>query len=231
MTNLRRNDFFLFEAYMMAKETVLQQGFAREIDWQENLSFLEFTENDFLREAAWVILSTGMRESVIRGKFLGISEAFRQWRSAREILRNRNQCQKQAMKMFGHLGKISAIIDIAQEVDDVGFDSVRKCIIEEGVEYLGKFHFIGPVTRYHLAKNLGLDVVKPDRHLVRISKVALFSSPHELCQKISYLTGDRLGVVDLVIWRYATIEPRYLNLFQVKGLKKKEGFSTNTLAC
>ena len=39
----------------------------------------------------------------------------------------------------------------------------------EGVNYLTTFDQIGPVTAFHLAKNLGLDVVKPDRPLVRMT--------------------------------------------------------------
>ena len=64
------------ERYLEAKETIIDLGFAEEIDWQENLDFSKIWESDFLREMAWVILSSGLREAVIRNKFPEISRAF-----------------------------------------------------------------------------------------------------------------------------------------------------------
>ena len=55
-----------------------------------------------------------------------------------------------------------------------------------------------------LAKNLGVDCVKPDRHLVRIAKM-YNTNPFDMCQKLSDLTGDSLNTVDTVIWRAANL--------------------------
>ena len=73
--------------------------------------------------------------------------------------------------------------------------------------------FMGPATSYHLAKNLGLDVVKPDRHLLRITDVTGYQSPYEMCCDIAKVTSDKLSVIDLVIWRFATIQRQYLDHF------------------
>lgn len=81
------------------------------------------------------------------------------------------------------------------------------------IEALRSLPFMGPATTRHLAKNIGFDVVKPDRHLLRIAAVAQFSSPDELCRAISALVGDRLSVVDSVLWRYATLRSDYLDAF------------------
>ena len=70
--------------------------------------------------------------------------------------------------------------------------------------YLESIPWIGGITKYHLAKNLGFDCCKPDRHLVRISK-EYNTSPEELCKRISEATGDRVATVDLVIWRVANL--------------------------
>jgi len=43
--------------------------------------------------------------------------------------------------------------------------------VAEGVWFLQQLPFIGPVTAFHLAKNLGIEAVKPDRHLCRLSKL------------------------------------------------------------
>ena len=79
--------------------------------------------------------------------------------------------------------------------------------------FLKTFDFIGPVTCYHLGKNIGLEVVKPDRHLVSIAQAAGFPTPRDLCEVISKITGDKITVVDLILWRYATLHTNYMSTF------------------
>jgi len=196
----------LIGAYLTAKEAVIASGYADEIDWQHNLSIEAMAESDFLREGAWVILSCGMRGSVVRSKFPGVSRAFEDWASAAKIVNNRATCRRQAMKVFGHEGKIDAIIELAERVASVGFEVVRDRIQSQGLSYLQTFSYIGPVTAFHLAKNLGYDVVKPDRHLVRISHAFGYESPTALCRAIADFVGDKISVIDLVLWRFATIQ-------------------------
>ena len=206
----------LVDAYLTAKEYVILNGYAAEIDWQDGLRFSNISETDFLREAAWVVLSAGMRESVVRKKFTPLTAAFCWWASAGEILRHRAKCEADALVVFAHRRKISAICEIAKRVDAVGFTRLRESIHQGSVDYLATLAFIGPVTRYHLAKNIGLDVVKPDRHLVRIANAAGYGEPHDMCKVVSAQTGDRLSVVDVVIWRFATLEPSYLTRFRAR---------------
>lgn len=197
--------------YLLAKSVVLGEGFGQEVAWQDRIRFTEINETTFLRETAWVILSSGMRETVVRKKFQSFSSAFYDWASAQQIRINAKHCKKNAFRVFGHAGKIDAIVQVALVVDSVGFERFKDKILGEGIMFLRSLPFIGPVTSYHLAKNLGLDVVKPDRHLLRISALLGYSSPAELCQMISSSVGDRVSVVDLVIWRYATLNPGYKN--------------------
>lgn len=204
---------WLVDRYLNAKETVLQRGFAAEIDWQTTASIDLITEEDFLRESSWVILSAGMRETVVRKCFPGITRAFLNWAGSEPICRNRAACKDAAISVFAHPKKISSIIGVAAKVLSRGFEQIKSDIKIGGAEVLQEFDYIGPVTCYHLAKNLGLDVVKPDRHLVRLASATKSSSPHDLCSSLSDATGDRLAVVDLVLWRYATLEPEYAEAF------------------
>ena len=195
--------------YMELKESVIRAGYGPEVDWQTDLDFELTTETDFLREAAWVVLSSGFRESVVRQYFHRISEAFLDWRSAKQISKCRELCRNQAVSVFGHRGKIDAIAEIVMRVADDGIEHVKLNIRSRGVEYLQEFPFIGPVTSYHLAKNLGLGVVKPDRHLVRMARITGHGSPTEICSMVAGTVGDPVAVVDLVFWRYATINKEY----------------------
>ena len=210
---LENNKDSLVRAYNDAKQLVLEKGFENEILWQEGISFERITESVFLSEAAWVILSCGMKERVIRSKFSSFSDAFYSWESADKIIRNVNECRKNGLAIFGNNRKIDAVIHITTLIHREGFHNFKNKIVDYGIEFISTLPFMGPATSYHLAKNIGLDVVKPDRHLVRVSIVTGFESPNELCTEISKLSGDRISVVDLVIWRFATLNSGYLDFF------------------
>lgn len=200
-------------AYLCAKDFVFLQGFGNEVEWQRSRRIENASETDFLRESAWVVMAGGMRESVVRRCFTGVTEAFRGWVNAKIINSNRTACIRMALSYFNHAKKIEAIADIALHVDRTGFEQVKHDLQKAGVPYLQEFPFIGPVTSYHLAKNLGLDVVKPDRHLVRIADALGYSSPTTMCVELAAITGERLSVIDIIMWRYATLVPDYLTLF------------------
>jgi hypothetical protein len=208
--NIRRE---LLTAYVAAKEAVIKKGFIAEIDWQDRVAFEETDETAFLRESAWVVLSSGMREIVIRKKFPQVSSAFFEWESARQIAKRSKFCQRRALLHFSHEPKIRAITSIAEYVFQEGFNNVRDGILKDGIEYLARFPYIGPATKYHLAKNIGLPAVKPDRHLLRVTQKVGYESPLSMCSDISRMVGDKISVVDLVIWRYATLHDDYLRIF------------------
>jgi hypothetical protein len=195
--------------YLLAKSIVLGEGFGHEVKWQDGIRFTEVTETVFLRETAWVVLSSGMRETVVRNKFRSFSAAFHDWVSAQQIRDNATLCKKRAFRVFAHARKIDSIVRIACEVDRVGFELFKIKIMSEGVSFLQSLPYIGPTTCYHLAKNLGLDVVKPDRHLLRIASLLGYENPAAFCEAISTSVGDKVSVVDLVVWRYATLNPGY----------------------
>jgi len=128
--------------------------------------------------------------------------------SAQDIALHTRSCFEEAIQVFGHREKINSIIDAAVYVNEVGFDFVKAKILEGGPEWLTRFRFIGKITCFHLARNLGLDFVKPDRHLVRIADFWGYDEPATMCKAIEAVTGDRIGVVDLVLWRWAESYPR-----------------------
>ena len=200
-------------AYKVAKESIIRLGYSSELQWQKTVRFEETTETDFLREAAWVVLSCGMRETVVRRKFPGVSSAFFDWDSADKIVAHTRQCCDAALHHFGHEKKIKAIADIAVHLTERGFQSVMLGIQRKGIHYITQLPYMGPATSYHFAKNIGLPVAKPDRHLWRIARETGYSSPEALCADIAEIVGDTIPVVDLVLWRYATLNSNYLELF------------------
>src|SRR6267154_1045175 len=89
-------------AYVDAKLKVLSAGFGAEIVWQRSQSDEGFTESTLLREAAWVILSAGMSEAIVRAKFPAIASCFLNWESASQIFAREQSCIEAACHHFGH---------------------------------------------------------------------------------------------------------------------------------
>lgn len=203
----------LLDLYLDAKEAVVARGFAWEIDWQTERNLDRIDESEFMRESAWTVLSAGFRETIVRRLFVPVCDAFLGMRSAAVIQANRDHCRCAALRVFNHRGKVNAILEIASIVDKMGFEHVRRRIQQENVRFLKTLPYIGSITAFHLAKNLGLPVVKPDRHLQRIAAAAGFRSPQELCQLISDHMGEPVQVVDVVLWRYATLFSDYVMMF------------------
>ena len=211
---------WLVDRYLAAKEVVIARGYAAEVDWQTAASLDAINESEFLRESSWVILSAGMRETIVRRHFAALSAAFLDWTSAKAIHHKSDRCRAAALAIFAHPRKISAIVDLVAKVCTNGFDRIKAGVKEDGVTYLQQFDYIGPVTCFHLAKNLGLDCVKPDRHLVRLAASTGSKSPLDLCRILSDATGDRLAVVDLVLWRFATLQSDYVHWFSPSNLDR-----------
>ena len=197
----------LIMTYLAAKARLITLGFGEEIDWQQERDISTVGESEFLKEFAWVVLSSGMREAVVRSKFNQISEAFYYWQNSHLISDNSSICLEKALQVFNHSSKMNAIVKACKIICKQGFANVRRRILHSGIEYIRTFPFMGPTTSFHLAKNLGIDVAKPDRHLVRISSMFGYATPNDLCKTIAEGVGDRVSVVDLVLWRYATLFP------------------------
>lgn len=193
------------DLYRRAEHDVQAAGFAWEIDWQRRRCQSPFSEPDLLRESAWVILCSGFREATVRKVFDYVSLCFCDWESADEIARHRSACVATASARFRNGRKIDAIARVADIVTETGFEQVRSQILAEPIRQLQKIPFIGQVTSWHLAKNLGLDVAKNDRHLALMAKGLGYADAHDLCADVSDVTGELVSVIDIVLWRFATL--------------------------
>jgi hypothetical protein len=200
-------------AYLQAKKNVFAAGYGHEILSGVERGVCSIAETDFLREAAWVILSVGMRESVIRQKFEGISASFKDWSSSKLISEDAEECVRQALRQFQHVGKIGAILFLCKYMNAVGFNDWRPRAFQDPIQSFQDFPFIGPVTAFHLAKNLGFDVAKADRHLARLASHHGYASVHEFCNHIASSVGDSVTTVDTVLWRFSTLSRDSITIF------------------
>lgn len=197
------SDGQLMTRYARIRDAVLAAGYLREIEWQRSRSFCSVTESEFLCEAAWVVLCAGFRTSEVERRFAYLSLCFCDWESAHAIVERREACRSTALAGFRNVRKIDAILRIASLVDELGFVAFKGALAANPFAELQQLPFIGPVTGRHLAKNLGLGVAKPDRHLMRLANLWGYPDVDSLCARIAGLASEAIQCVDIVLWRYA----------------------------
>ena len=188
--------------YSTAKNWLLDQGYEEEITWQADQLPGAVSEREFLREAAWVVYCSGFREATVRRHFDFLSLCFFDWSSAMQISLSADLCISTAMHAIANRRKHSAVAAIAGRVAEATYPAFKRTFLQEPIATFRTLPFLGPVTAIHLAKNLGFDVAKPDRHLVRLKDRFGFNNVEEMCQSIATSSGDSVKVIDLVLWRY-----------------------------
>ena len=171
--------------YCELRAAVEQAGFGDELRWAEEVRMPSSPEALFF-EYGWVVCCSGMREQVARGVWERVKAALSEGLGVASV--------------FNHEGKASAIQSFWDERDRRFTDFQVAWGSGEVLEWCEAQEWIGPVTKWHLAKNVGLDVAKPDRWLERVAARA-GESVSCLCSRLAIETGDRVATVDLVIWR------------------------------
>lgn len=168
--------------YRFIRDALYRGGYAHEIDWSENIE--PCVDADvFAEEIIFVICNSGMKATIARPIYDRVIAALRAGRPAASA--------------FGHAGKVAsiqAIFDTRHEL----FDAYAAA--DDKHAFLLAIPWIGSITVFHAMKNLGVDCMKPDRHLERIA-AHVGEDPHDLCARLARESGDRVATVDLVLWR------------------------------
>ncbi len=164
-------------------EAVLKsEGFSDMIAWSEAIQPCQDAKS-FALEAVYVICNSGMNFKVANGIYWKIVAALRARQSAKTV--------------FGHPGKAPAI-DFIWKNRRVLFAAYE--VSSNKLAFCATLPWIGPVTKFHLAKNLGVDVAKPDVHLERLAK-AEGVSVVVMCMRLAKQTGYRVTTIDSILWR------------------------------
>ncbi len=179
--------------YDKARSYVLATQYRREVEWCETRPPLETLDGyDFFCEYVWVVLSAGMQSQVAEKIF-------------HRYLENIGNPEK----AINHLKKRDAVESAILNYP-IWLKTVKSLKTDaERVEYLDTLPFIGKITKFHLARNIGIECVKPDIWLVRVAKHFGYPTPLDLCEYIKKSIGENLGVIDVVIWRYCNLTRDY----------------------
>lgn len=163
-------------------KAVRRAGYKAAIEWSENIR-MPTNADDFASEAIYVICNSGMANRIALPIFEECMRALRSGHSCKTV--------------FGHPGKSDAIDYIWKKRRSL----YRKLLkADDLIEFCATLPWVGPITKFHLAKNLGADVAKPDVHLNRLAEPEGVSA-QELCERLARETGYRAATVDLILWR------------------------------
>jgi hypothetical protein len=206
----------LVRRYLLAKRIVIEAGFEAEIAWQSSLCPHRVTEQSFLREAAWVVMSAGMAEAVVRRRFPLMRSALHDFEP--KAIANDGTVRSAALSVLRHERKVDAILVIARRVFELGDATIRRKLSEDPWTLLTSLPYMGPATSKHLAKNLGLAVAKPDRHLICIARSAGRRDVATMCSEIAAWLDEPPQLVDLVLWRWAVLHKSQCRRTDCDGL-------------
>lgn len=160
-------------------------GFGDDVVWSENAG-PPADADEFASEAIFVICNSGMKNTVARRIYERVMVALEAGKPARDA--------------FGHKGKAMAIGTIWLN-RAILFDAYMKLRTDdERLEWIAHLPWIGGITKYHLAKNFGVDVAKPDVHLQRLADHH-GEAVQDLCERLGRETGLKARTIDLILWR------------------------------
>lgn len=161
-------------------------GFADDIEWAETLCPPAVAE-DFAEEIIFVICNSGMKHTVARGIYERVMGALAK--------------HERAGTVFGHKGKSEAIDTVWRDRDHLLAEYLAA---PDKLAWLVTLPWIGDITKYHLAKNFGLQYAKPDVHLQRLADT-FSTTPQTLCEGLAAGCGLKVATVDTLLWRAAAI--------------------------
>lgn len=168
--------------FQRLERAVQDAGFSGDIAWAEGLD-APVTPEQFAEAAVYVIVNSGMKYAVAQTIFARCREELHQ--------------HGRVTRAFGHPGKKKAINAIWGQRNQL-FDDYEKA--EDTLDFCASLPWVGPVTKFHLAKDLGADVAKPDVHLARLAR-ADRTTVERMCGRLSRQAGFRVATIDTILWR------------------------------
>jgi hypothetical protein len=153
-----------------------------DIEWSENIK-PPTDDIEFASGVIYVICNSGMRYKVAAPIHERVMAAVRSGLSAATA--------------FGHPGKVAAIDDIWNRRLAL-FEAYRAA--DDKLQFFGSLPWIGEITKYHLGRDFGAQVAKPDVHLQRLADREGITA-QALCERLSTETGYKIATVDVLLWR------------------------------
>lgn len=171
------------------------------IDKIWSTKFDQLSPERFFEEYVWVVYTSGFSAKAVTRFFDKLLDVYGHFSDLSQktideimpkigLICNNEQKAKSVVCMAGKL---------QNGIEVFGWKTYRDGYLSSP-ELLMQLPYVGKITKYHLARNIGLlDVVKPDLHLVRAAKYWGYSDCIEMCKDVQPKDMP-LGIVDLILW-------------------------------
>lgn len=180
--------------------------YAKEMKEIASIDFNSLDSFRFWEEYVWCVYVGGFNSKIVAAKWESLSESYWPW----------DLCDESfwyfVEPILAHRAKFDGIVSVAyllRQYRDAKpgnrlWWSEFKQDYLRSVELIQKLPFMGPVTAHHLARNIGHSTIKPDLHLVRLSRHYMYGSPFLMCRELSERYQESLAVVDLILFYTAS---------------------------
>lgn len=176
----------IFEAYLAFRERV--EAFDPDAFVRVRETAPPANARDFAHRVAYVILNSGMRWSVTAQIWPRLLKNLQETGEVGDSFRHPMK-RRDIDRVMADRDRWFAIYQALDLDDDAAVIAFCKTIPH-----------VGDITKFHLAKNLGVDCAKPDVWVERVAAAAK-EDAHVLCARLSDESGDSVALVDYVIWR------------------------------
>ena len=168
-------------------------------DIDQEKTWNDLDEREFLGQYCWVVFASGFRVSILKKHFEKISEVFHDFKPA-DVARMKPP--KVENLPIRNKSKVYGFLKGAKMIHEESWKNFKARLGTEGTDVLKELPYIGDTNKYHLAKNIGLeDTAKPDVHLERCAEECS-TTVDEL---VSFLADEyemTKHLVDAVLWEY-----------------------------
>lgn len=186
--------------YLAARAWLLENDpdAAQMIEWSLNEIRPPKSPEAMASEIIWIILCAGRSAQAARTIEAKVWAAIR--------------AGEPVVDAFGYRAKAAAI-ERAWREREADFAALQNVLAANDpvrlLEWCHAIPFIGDDTQYQLAKNFGVQMCKPDRHLCRLSGIpdrpraplkVRFVACMALYSELARASGDTIAVVDSILW-------------------------------
>jgi endonuclease III len=209
-------DLFLGpESYFQAALKFVQKYYPEQLKACSSVRFDDVDDDFFFREYVFVVHATGFSAKAV-GKFMpNLLSAYGWWDALAH--KEFDDIMQRVALVCNNPQKAKAVHAMSKIMwkginssGGVGWNKWKKDNLSTP-DLLAKLPYVGKVTCFHLARNVGmLEFVKPDLHLVRMAKHWGFKDCVSMCKSLQKHHVDNggeelpLGIIDLVLWYSAS---------------------------
>lgn len=212
-----------------------QPEMVRMFEYYENLSPDAVTQQSLFSEVCWIVYASGFRYSVVKKYWPALQRAFYDF-DVRRFVGEDDSTSKAASRIckvsgFRNVSKATWCVENAIRISELDrelrrlggirgfFELMSTKSAEELVQLAPQtisdlgLKGIGKTTIFHLLKNVGIDIFKPDIHVRRLLvRMKLTrkedATPEDICRAMHFLSsvsGYRISQLDTFLFAYGVV--------------------------